>query len=289
VFSIDLVIETVRANQVNVLRDLPYANDNDPAHRLDLYVPLSGPIMTGRPLIIWVHGGAWSKGDKGRSPMPMLTHFGYVGASINYRLSDRAKFPAQLQDCEQALAWLRKHSREYGINPKKIGVWGHSAGGHLAALMGLSNVGRKPGESGSVQAVCDWSGPSDLLTFASQCQPSCELEPNSPTGPIAQLLGGLPKDLPDTAKAASPVYWVKAGAPPFLIVHGTDDDLVPVGQAKELYEKLQQVGAPVDIDILKDTKHNVGTRESFEEVIRFFDRYLKPHILSAPPIVVQKG
>jgi acetyl esterase/lipase len=289
VFSIDYVTENLRAGQVTVLRDVPYANDKNPAHRLDLFVPLSGSILTGRPLVIWIHGGAWVEGDKKRSPVQVLTHYGYVGASINYRFSQEAKFPAQLQDCELALAWLRKHSREYGIDPKRIGVWGHSAGGHLAAMVGVMSAGLKPGAPGSVQAVCDWAGPTDLSTFISQCQPDNRLHPSSPTAPLAGLLGDLPQKVPDKAQAASPVSWVKAGVPPFLIVHGGDDDLVPVEQAKELYDKLQQVNTPVDLDILKGQGHNVATEETLKEAIRFFDKYLKWHFFSAPPIVVQKN
>jgi acetyl esterase/lipase len=288
VFCIDLIIEMLRANQVTVIRDVPYANDGNPAHRLDLYVPLYGPILTGRPLVVWVHGGGYIEGDKKKSPAPLMNHFGFVSASINYRLSNEAKFPAQLQDCQMALAWLRKHSREYGIDPKRIGLWGHSAGGHLVSLVAAHAAGLKPGQENSVQAVCDWAGPADFLTFASQCGPDNKLKPDSPTGVIARFLGGLPKDVPDKAKAASTITWVKPGMPPFLIVHGEQDDLVPVAQAKELYEKLQQVNAPVDLDIIKDRGHDLATQEALEEVIRFFQKYLEPNFFFAPPIVVQK-
>src|SRR5277367_394504 len=284
-----MVTEMLRADQMTVIRNLPYANDGNPAHRLDLYMPLNGPLLTGRPLVIWVHGGGWEEGDKRNSPAPLLTHLGIVAASINYRLSAEAKFPAQFEDCELALAWLRKHSREYGINPRKIGIWGHSAGGHLAALVGLKSAGLRPGADASVQAVCVWAGPTDFLTFASQCDPNNDLNPDSPKGPLAKLLGSVPKDAPDKAKAASPVTFVKPGVPPFLIVHGDSDDLVPVQQAKELYEKLQQVNAPVDLDIIKGRGHDLATEETLKEVLRFFEKYLKPHFFSAPPIVVQKN
>jgi acetyl esterase/lipase len=289
VFCIDLITETIRANQITVIRDVPYANDNNPAHRLDLYVPLSGPLLTGRPLVIFVHGGGWEAGDKKDSPALLLTRFGFVAASLNYRLSKEAQYPAQLEDCEKALAWLRKHSREYGINPRKIGIWGHSAGAHLAALVGLKSAGLKPGAPESVQAVSIWAAPTDFLTFASQSQPDNNLHPDSATGPIARLLGGTPKDAPDKAKAASPVTWVKAGVPPFLIIHGDVDDLVPVQQSKELYDKLQQVNAPVDLDIIKGQNHDLRAKEALEEAIRFVDKYLKPHFFPAPPIVVHNN
>jgi len=279
----------VRASQVTVLRDVPYANDKNPAHTLDLYVPQGGPILTGRPLVIWIHGGAWKEGDKRRSPAPLLTNYGYVSASINYRFAKEAISPAQVQDCELALAWLRKHSRDFGINPKRIGVWGHSAGGHLAAMVGVMSAGTKAGAPTSIEAVCDWAGPTDLVTFSSQCRPDNRLDVDSPTGPLAEFLGDLPKNVPDKAKAASPVYLVKPGMPPFLIVHGDKDDVVPLEQSKEFYEKLKQVKAPVDLDIMPGIGHDISTREALEEALRFFEKYLKPHHMSAPPIVVQKS
>src|SRR5437868_4772034 len=152
-------------------RDLEYVANGHERNKLDLFVPESadGPL----PLIIWVHGGGWQAGSKDGCP-PLRgghTQRGYAVASINYRLSGHAPFPAQIEDCKAAIRWLRAHAKEYNLDPKRFGVWGSSAGGHLVALLGTSgdvkefDVGANLDQSSRVQAVCDYFGPTDFTVF----------------------------------------------------------------------------------------------------------------------------
>ncbi|MBN2000034.1 alpha/beta hydrolase, partial [candidate division KSB1 bacterium] len=150
----------------NTFRDVEFADINEKSLLLDLYIPAAeGPL----PLVIWIHGGAWRAGDKNVTPaVPLLTDHGFAVASISYRFSQHAIFPAQLHDCKAAVRWLRAHANKYHLDPLRFGVWGASAGGHLAAMLGTTGdegtlegkVGRKRGSS-RVQAVCDWFGPTD--------------------------------------------------------------------------------------------------------------------------------
>ena len=156
---------------VQAHRDLAYVADGHERHKLDLFVPekADGPL----PLIIWVHGGGWQNGSKDGCP-PLRGGYagrGYAVASINYRLSQHAPFPAQIEDCKAATRWLRAHAREYNLDPNRFGVWGSSAGGHLVALLGTSGdvkafeVGANLDQSSRVQAVCDYYGPTDFIAF----------------------------------------------------------------------------------------------------------------------------
>ncbi len=160
---------------VQLVRDINYTEGlAEPAHRLDLVAPAGH--RGALPLIVYIHGGAWIGGDKWDCPGAILVKAGYAVASVNYRLADQAKFPAQINDLKAAIRYLRAHARQYNIDAQKIGVWGHSAGGHLAALLGttcgvteLEGKEGNPHLSSCVQAVCDWSGPSNLVSIAGQC------------------------------------------------------------------------------------------------------------------------
>jgi acetyl esterase/lipase len=155
---------------VRVERDLRYVADGDPSQSLDLYLPEAAgekPL----PLIVWIHGGGWSGGSKEGCPAVGYVRQGYAAASIEYRFSQKAVFPAQIQDCQAAIRWLRANSRKYNIDPEHIGVWGESAGGHLVALLGTLGgkkvfppIGGNEEQSDRVQAVCDWYGPTDFNT-----------------------------------------------------------------------------------------------------------------------------
>ncbi len=146
---------------VEVLRDLPYIEDGHERHRLDLYLPQKAEGQL--PLIVWIHGGAWQAGSKNGCPAVSFVGKGYAVASINYRLSQHAVFPAQIEDCKAAIRWLRAQAKKYHLAPDHVGVWGASAGGHLVALLGTSgNVKEFEGEGGNldqssrVQCVVDW-------------------------------------------------------------------------------------------------------------------------------------
>lgn len=180
---------------VKTVSYVPSLRDN--AHAMDIYVPANA--KKPMPAILWIHGGAWRMGSKEDTPAPFFMKSGFLVASINYRFSNKAIFPAQLEDAKAAVRWLRDHAKEYNIDPNRIAAFGNSAGGHLSALLGttgdITALDGKFGnlkQSSKVQAVVDWCGPSDFLTIAEQGGPRNRLQLNNPEGQVAQLLGGLP-------------------------------------------------------------------------------------------------
>ncbi len=185
---IDVRPAAVTAGGMKFLRDVPYIEDGHERHLLDLFLPAKA---AGRlPLVVWIHGGGWQAGSKEGCPAQWLVGKGYVVASINYRLSQHAVFPAQIEDCKAAIRWLRAHSAEYAIDPDRIGVFGGSAGGHLVALLGttgnvkdLEGNGGNLDQSSRVQCVVDWYGPTDFVHW----DPKFNLDVN---GMIDRLLGG---------------------------------------------------------------------------------------------------
>lgn len=216
---------------------------------------------TGRdPAIIWLHGGGWSAGN--RTLTPGLDRWfaaeGFVMVSIDYRLSGQATFPAPLFDVRAAIRHLRQNSNEYGVDPLSIGLWGSSAGGHLAALAALSGhvhaFQDEPEQNGSafecsVQAVADCYGPTDL----SASQKSAVSLPGQSA--IRDLLGGRPEERPDLAAMASPTRWVTQHAPPFLLAHGEADVLVPASESRQLHNQLRAIGVESTLYILRGYQH----------------------------------
>ncbi len=213
------------------------------------------------PLIVWIHGGAWLGGSKDRSPaMPFLKD-GFAVASVTYRFSRDAVFPAQIQDCKAAIRWLRAHAAEMNIDPKHIGVWGASAGGHLVALLGVAgeekgwDVGENLDQSSRVQAVVNWFGPSDLSTIVSQSGPESTIPHAAPDSPEAKLIGGSLAENPDKARAASPVNYVSKDDAPMLLMHGDKDTLVPHAQSVELYDLLKKAGVEAELKTMEGAGH----------------------------------
>jgi acetyl esterase/lipase len=223
---------------------------------LDLYLP--EPEAAPAPGVIFFHGGGWRMGSRhsfgpafgGWAPTPFerLAAAGFVVASVDYRLSGEAAFPAQLDDVQAALGWLLGRAGELGLDPARIATWGESAGGHLAALLGL--VPDSP-----IAAVVDWYGPSDLLTMGAQAAPDAIANADAPDSREALLIGGPPRENPEAARAASPAAHVRAGAPPFLIAHGTADRFVPYGQSALLAETLQAAGADARLVPVEGADH----------------------------------
>jgi acetyl esterase/lipase len=241
------------------------------------------------PLIIWIHGGGWSQGNKQFCPaLPGVAH-GYIVASINYRLSGQAIYPAQIQDCKGAIRFLRAHAKEYHIDPDHVGVWGASAGGHLVALIGTSGgdkdlegtVGGNAGQSSKVQAVCDFFGPSDLTQFADQAQAAGIIKTTPGPPLIMALFGGSLSEKKDLVKSANPIAFItkeKAKEiPPFLIMHGDKDTVVPVAQSQILDDALTAAGVQVDFQIVAGAGHGNGfnTPKINKTVADFFDKTLK--------------
>ena len=266
------------------LRDLAYVENGHARQKLDLYLPAQakGPL----PLIIWVHGGGWQNGTKDGCP-PARQGFlqrGYAVASLEYRLSGDAIFPAQIEDCKAGVRWLRAHAKEYGLDPDRFGVWGSSAGGHLVALLGTSgcekgfDVGPNLNVSSRVQAVCDYYGPSDLTQMDSHAVSGARLKHDDAKSPEACLLGGPVQENKEKAARANPITYVTTNAlPPFLIVHGTSDPVVPFHQSELLFEALKQAGGNVRLHRVMGAGHGqgIGGPEIDALVNGFFDRWLK--------------
>ncbi len=270
---------------VRVLRDISYIKDQtQPAvenQLLDLYIPTkSYPLI---PLVVFIHGGAWLQGDKSEAKDIglLLAQNGFAVASLNYRLSSQAQYPAQLEDCQKAIAFLRSKAHDYGYNPDRIGVWGVSAGGHLAALLGTLS-GDHSGDTAQsdlekasqVQAVCDWCGLTNLNSVKGQAGSRTRIDYDTADGPVAKLLGGLPSDKAKLATEASPITYVSKSDPPFLIVHGDIDDLVPFAQSEELAEKLQKSGVPSKLVAVRGAGHQLGSEQEIKRMIEFFKQTL---------------
>jgi len=231
---------------------------------LDLIYPKQPPAVP-MPVVVWVHGGAWRAGShKGAGMLVGLARQGYFCASVEYRLSQEAIFPAQIHDCKGALRYLRAHAREYRLNPDKLGVWGGSAGGHLVALLGASggvqelegDVGGNLDQSSAVQCVVDYYGPSDMTTII-QDRGRRIMEING-LGPEESLIGGKIEERLEAAKAASPVTYVDKDDPPFLIVHGEVDNIVPIAQSERLDQALRAAGVEVTFVRVKNGGHGFG-------------------------------
>ncbi|HEY9776562.1 MAG TPA: alpha/beta hydrolase [Planktothrix sp.] len=249
------------------------------AQTLDLYVPKG---KKGEPLIVFIHGGGWVSGDKKDCPTDVILQRHVALASINYRLTDQAIFPAQIFDCKAAIRWLRANSKKYGYDAKKIGVWGSSAGGHLVALLGTTNGDKEEeGDKGNakassnVQAVCDWCGPTDLLTMADQAGAENDVGLKKPGNFVDKLLGGPAKEHEALAKMASPVYHVTKDCPPILILHGDKDNTVPYPQAQEFYKALQDAGVDSQMITIHGGGHGFASDDTFNSTMEFFDRVLR--------------
>lgn len=265
-------------------RDLAYVTGGHAQQKLDLFLPekTAGPT----PLIVWIHGGAWVSGDKSDNP-PLRSGFvqrGYAVASLNYRLSGVALFPAQIEDCKAALRWLRAHAKEYNLDPAHIGVWGGSAGGHLVALLGTTggvkdfDVGENLDQSSAVQAVGDFFGPTDFVQMDAHALKGTHLIHDDPGSPESRVIGGPIQDKANYEKVqrANPIKYLTKDAPPYLIVHGDQDPLVPHHQSELLYAALKGAGVPVRFHTIKGGGHGkgFGGKEISEMVAAFFDLHL---------------
>jgi len=271
---------------VRAVRDVEYARAGGKALLLDLYVPEEAPEKA-LPLVVWIHGGGWRAGSKNRCPAISFAADGYVVASVDYRLSHEATFPAQIFDCKAAIRWLRAHAAEYHVDPNHIGVWGGSAGGHLVALLGTSgdvealegDLGH-PEQSSRVQAVCDWFGPTDFLTMRQQALERRRRQDAARPSAELQLIGGTIDERRGLAVLASPVTYVSEDDPPFLIAHGDSDPVVPVQQSQLFHDALKKAGVDSELLVLEGQGHGFRSREPFQAAVAFFERTLKgskPH------------
>ena len=248
--------------------DIVYKTVGGQPLHLDILRPAPAPESTTPqaplPAIVEIHGGGWNSGEKDGNRNRVWAHHGFFTISINYRYSTEAPFPAQIEDCRDALRWLRDQAQIYNIDTARIGAWGHSAGGHLAALLGTA---------GDVQAVVDICGPTDLTPPKSYVY--------EPDRYVEQLVGGPLNERLDLVRQANPITHIKAAAPPFLIIHARDDALVPFHHSLWLHDALKEAGADVALLAFEDGGHGLeghwgGSEGTIErEMLSFFQRHLR--------------
>jgi acetyl esterase/lipase len=277
----------------NVLyeRDVQYGAAGDRVLKLDVILPRE-ESKEPRPVVVWIHGGGWSGGDKSSGLgllLPFATSGNYVCFSVGYRLTGEARWPSQIHDCKAAIRWIKASASKYNLDPKRIGVWGGSAGGHLVSLLGTSGDVKElegnngsPDQSSRVMCVVDFCGPSDFPNFFKA------KNDGGARGPIRGLLGGTVEEKPAEATAASPVTYVTKDDAPILIVHGTEDFLVPIAQGEALYEAVKKAGVEATFIKMDGGGHGIGGQEIARRVTAFFDKHLlgKDIAVSAEPIKV---
>lgn len=255
-----LICISARADDSNlckVIRDVEYARVRTRSLKLDLHLP-DGKARS--PLIVWVHGGAWRSGSRSNMPLGKLVEEGYAVASVDYRLSTEARFPAQIHDLKAAIRFLRKHGNQWTLATQKIVIAGDSAGAHLAALVGVSNghpelageVGNDRSQSSDVQGIISFYGAANLTTILKQSTPH-GLNVRVPA--LDLLLGGQPDDFPALARLASPVFHVDRNDPPLLLLHGDQDPQMPINQSHELCGAYKKVNLPVQFEVVYGGAH----------------------------------
>ena len=267
---------------MQVQRDLAYARVDDTDLLLDLHLPegVAGPL----PTIVWVHGGAWRQGSKENTRAARMVDRGYAVASINYRLSQEAIYPAQIHDCKAAVRWLRAHAAQYNLDPDRFGAWGSSAGGHLVALLGMAgDVPELEGEAGNlehssrVQAVCDFFGPTDFLRMDDV---PGDMVHDAPDSPESQFVGAPIQERPDLVARANPITYLNPDTPPFLIVHGDQDFTVLLNQSQFLYRALRVAGLEATFHIVEGAGHGFrgATLAQRAEIDRLVDAFFDEHL-----------
>ncbi len=262
-----------------VEQDITYCVAEDIPLKLDVHYPQE----MGRrpaPVAVYVHGGSWSGGSKsephGMVDVPELLSRGYVVASVDYRLAPQHKFPAQIEDVKCAIRFLRAQAARFHLDPNRIGAWGHSAGGHLVSLLGTTTpdagfegTGGYLDQSSRVQAVVDLSGRADLRGMPAE---------------KALAVFGVTDGSVHLLEHASPITFVSKDDPPFLILHGEQDMIVPVEASQAFYERLRAVGVPARLVVVKNADHTFQsveaptspTRAELSELIAdFFDQHLR--------------
>jgi acetyl esterase/lipase len=245
-----------RVPEASSLLDIPYAVVNGKPLLLDLHFPAG---KRRPPLVVYLHGGAWQRGDKSEVP-EFLVARGFAVASLNFRSSDEARFPANVHDIKAGIRFLRANADRYGYRADRIAVSGSSSGGHLAALVGVTNghpelegtVGEHLDQSSNVQAFIMWVGASNLATILSQSTPE-GLRVRIPA--LRSLLGAMPDEVPELTRLASPVEHVDRDDPPALIFHGDQDQTIPVNQALELDAAYRDAGRVAELVIINGVGH----------------------------------
>lgn len=257
------------------IEDLSYAANDNPRQMLDLYLPEN--IQEKLPVLCWIHGGGWKNGSKRNAGriLNLVKSGKFAGVSIGYRLSDEAKWPAQIHDCKAAIRWIRANAERYHLDSDRIAVWGSSAGGHLVAMLGVSQdveglegkIGPHLDQSSAVSCVVDFFGPTELLTMDSQ---GSRIKHDAPDSPEGLLIGGAIQEYPDKARSASPISHVTPDDSPFLIVHGTEDALVPYEQSVEFEKALESVGVFAAFVTVDGGEHGGGFPPEVQAIVEDF-------------------
>jgi len=272
-----------------VLKDVAYVPDGHERQKLDLYLPPTGTAP--RPVVIWIHGGGWRAGDKAENRAQSLLKSGFAVASVNYRYTTHAPFPAQFEDCQAAVRFLREQAKDYELDPERFGAWGSSAGGHLTALLATYD-GDQPRSanktSARVQAAVDWFGPTDFVSMGEYSVQALLLsakrkDPNlgeqaKYLGETFQLCFGGPPS-PRTKQLmhdSSPVNFASKDDPPILIMHGDRDTLVPLSQSQVLHNALSKVGVDSTLKVIRGAGHGFTAQDVNPAVEQFFIKHLKP-------------
>jgi acetyl esterase/lipase len=259
------------------LRDIVYATVDGKPLGLDLHLPAG---VRNPPLVVWVHGGGWSAGTKAQYPKELVEK-GFAVASLDFRQTTQAPFPANVQDIKAGIRFLRAKAGEYGYRPERIAIAGASSGAHLAALVGVSNDHQELEgtvgadflkQSSGVQAIVSYFGASNLTTILAQSTP---LGLNVRRPALERLLGALPENAKELAVLASPVSHVDRSDPPLLLLHGDQDPQMPINQSHELQGAYKKLGLDVDFDVLHGVAHGGDaffTGEPLNRAVKFLHR-----------------
>jgi len=277
-------------SSVQTRKDIEFARVASGPLLLDIYAP---KVSTNKlPVIIWIFGGGWESGSKDFCPIAYIAARNVAIVSINYRLSNVAPYPAQIFDCKGAVRWLRANADKYHFDADHIGVFGASAGGHLAALLGTTagnaelegDVGGNLNFSSRVQAVCAFYPPTDLDLLVTNAA-----DRDSATTMVGKLLGGPLNQKLAKAALASPLRFVNRDNAPFFLLHGDQDTLVPVQQSELFYDALKKAGVEAHLVIVTGKGHGIiAPPDAAQQIYQFFDRQLKPHQSSAMHLLSQE-
>lgn len=280
-----------------IQKNIDYAGTMNPRQALDLFVPRKASEKP-RPLVVYIHGGGWEGGSKNDAGVlaGLVTDGNFVAASVGYRLTNEAHWPAQIHDCKAAIRWLRAHAGEHGIDPERIAVFGISAGGHLVSLLGTTtgdgpkplegDIGDNDAVSAKVSCVINFCGPANFLTFADK---GSIISVESPGTAITKLLGGPLREKKDAATACSPVTHITKNDPPFLHIHGTKDNLVPYAQALEFDAALEKAGVSSTLLTGAGGAHVFFSKELFGHMKTFLARHLLGETQDVPegPVAIK--
>lgn len=276
---------------VEIIENVEYGTGGGHALHVDIARPKETPKEL-MPAVLTIHGGGWAGGThRGYLPFGLVKQ-GYFIAAVEYRLSGEAPWPAQIEDCKAAVRWLRANAAKYHVDPNRIGCMGHSAGGHLVACLGtldmreLEGKGGNEGVSSRVQAVVDEAGPTDFTPTAQPAVGSVSKDGKDNPG-LVKLFGGTYADKTSAWQQASPSLHVNADTPPFLLVHGEQDHLVPIKQAERMETELKKADVPFEFIRIKNGGHGLraekpeappaepSPQELEQKIIAFFNKQLK--------------